>query len=125
MTPPHSRNKGANGEREVRDEIRAHGFNAARGGFAGHKAAADVIHDIPGLHIEVKRREQVRLAEWLKQAEADAQGLIPVVVFRRSREPWRAVVPFEYLLQLLQERHIDATEDLRDATESDNGYWEQ
>lgn len=105
MTPPHSRNKGANGEREVRDEIRAHGFNAARGGYAGHKAAADVIHDIPGLHIEVKRREQIRIAEWLKQAESDAGELTPVVVFRRNREPWRAVVPFGYLLGLLENRN--------------------
>ena len=124
MTPPHSRNKGANGEREVRDEIKAHGFNAARGGYAGHKSAPDVIHDIPGLHIEAKRHEKLRINEWLRQAEADAKGLIPVVVFRRSREPWRAIVPFKYLLQLLQERHLDVPEDLRDATESDNGYWE-
>jgi Holliday junction resolvase len=99
-----SRRKGASGEREVRDAIKAHGFSAARGGYAGHKAAPDVIHDIPGCHIEVKRREQIHMGDWLKQAEKDAHGLIPIVVWRRSRESWRADVSLEFLLQLLEDR---------------------
>ena len=46
---------------------------------------------LPGIHIEVKRAEQVRLSEWMQQAETDSKRFsdgMPVVFHRRSREPW-------------------------------------
>lgn len=46
---------------------------------------------LPGIHIEVKRTEQVRLSEWMAQASQDSKRFrdgMPVVFHRRSREPW-------------------------------------
>ena len=46
---------------------------------------------LPGIHIEVKRTEQVRLSEWMAQASQDSERFLdgmPAVFHRRSREPW-------------------------------------
>lgn len=46
---------------------------------------------LPGIHVEVKRAEQVRLSEWMAQALRDSKRFrdgIPAVFHRRSREPW-------------------------------------
>lgn len=102
MSPIHSRNKGANAEREVRDIVRAAGFEATRDGqvYEDDEPNEDLVHNIPGVHIEVKRRETLAIPAWCRQAEEDARGRVPWVVFRQSRQPWRAVVPFVFLLNL-------------------------
>jgi Holliday junction resolvase len=97
-----SRAKGSRGELELARIIREHGFACERTGRNG-RTSEDVTHDIPGVHLEAKRRESLALPAWLKQAEGDAApGLVPVVAFRRSREPWRVVVPLDDWLRLKQ-----------------------
>lgn len=90
------REKGKRGEREVAQLLRDLGYPARRTAQNCGKSgdAADVI-GVEGLHLEVKRCEQIRLDDWIRQAERDAAGTgnIPVIVFRKSGEPWRAVVP--------------------------------
>lgn len=96
-----SRRKGATGEREVRDILRRFGFEAQRGQFPPF---GDLEHNVPGVHLEVKRCETLSLRKWLKQAEADArEGETPWVVFRGNHEPWRVVMPFEAALALKKE----------------------
>jgi Holliday junction resolvase len=100
----HSRDKGARGEREVAAILREHGFDAIRDG----RLESDVKHAIPGVHIEVKRTERLRLREACEQAERDAPpGAIPIVVHRGNREPWRATMRLEDLLALLSLRDLD------------------
>jgi Holliday junction resolvase len=98
----HSRNKGANAEREVRDIVRAAGFECIRDGqiYDDDDPNDDLAHNIPGVHIEVKRRETLAIPAWCRQAEDDARGRVPWVVFRQSKQPWRAVVPFVFMLNL-------------------------
>lgn len=94
--------------------IAAAGFAGSRMGRNGY-SAEDVDHDIPGIHIEVKRAERVTLPAWLEQAERDAApGHTPVVVYRQSRQSWRAVVPFEWLLKVLAaaQRHDTTLTDI-------------
>lgn len=58
---------------------------------------------LPGVHVEVKRREQVRLSEWMQQAEADSKRFrdgMPVVFHRRSREPWRVTMNLADFMRL-------------------------
>lgn len=46
---------------------------------------------LPGIHIECKRCEQLRLSEWMAQAERDAQRFqdgAPTIFHRKSRSPW-------------------------------------
>lgn len=94
-----SRRKGASGERELAALLRRHGFSARRDG----RLDDDLAHNVPGVHIEAKRCEAPRVTAWLRQAERDAKGRVPVVAYRRNREPWRAVVPLEWLLALLRD----------------------
>jgi hypothetical protein len=110
-SPRHSRVKGANGEREFRDVIRSFGFTAERDGqtrvarWAG-EPNLDVRHDIPGVHAEVKRCETYMIDKWLAQAEDDARrdgGKAPWVCFRKSKQPWRCIVPALWLLGVMRE----------------------
>jgi hypothetical protein len=100
-----SRAKGAVAEREVRDIVRKAGYRCERDGQIDNfaEANADLRHDVRGVHFEVKRRETLALPQWTRQAEEDARpDEQAVVVYRRSREPWRASVDFEWLLYLLK-----------------------
>lgn len=96
-----SREKGKRAEREVRDILRKYGFSAVRDGQQREEGHQDLIHNIPQVHLEVKRREKLCLPEWTKQAERDAKlGYIPVVAYRTNGEPWRASLPLEELVLL-------------------------
>lgn len=98
-----SRRKGASAELEWAELMRKHGIHAERTGRNG-KTSEDVTHAIDGVHIEVKRRERYDLDSWISQAERDAGESVPWVVFRKSRQPWRVVVPAEWLLDLIAVR---------------------
>lgn len=97
-----SREKGKRGEREVASKLREHGFHGKRGQqFCGIEGDADVI-GIPGYHLEVKRTEQFRLWDAMRQAERDAKdGEIPVVVHRKNGASWVAVLDLDDFLELV------------------------
>lgn len=99
--------KGNRGERELLHLLEAHGIPARRNDqkWVGGLDNPDVAADVRGfpLHIECKRTERLRLHEALQQAERDAAGRVPVVVFRGNREPWRVVLRLEDFLQLTKE----------------------
>lgn len=92
-----SRDKGKRGELEAAAFLRGMGFEGARrtGQFAGYTGEADDVTGVEGLHLEIKRCEQIRILDWIRQAERDSKlrGTIPVVMFRRSREPWYVCLP--------------------------------
>ncbi|MGH2997825.1 MAG: hypothetical protein ACRDNM_00855 [Gaiellaceae bacterium] len=91
------RDKGKRGEREVAAILRAHGFDARRDG----RLDSDLVHDVAGYHIEVRRRETLALPAWTRDAEQTAAGRVPVVVHRRNAEGWYASLPFDALARLL------------------------
>ena len=87
--------------------LRRHGYAASRDGQIGDGSDLagpneDLRHNVGGVHFEVKRRETLALPQWTRQAEDDARGRVAIVVYRRSQEPWRASLDFEYLLYLLK-----------------------
>ena len=89
-----SQRKGADGERELAVILREYGYTVERGGSMSFGEVPDLV-GLPGVHIEVKRCEQVRLSEWIQQAEKDSKRFcdgMPVVFHRRSREPWRVTM---------------------------------
>ncbi len=82
--------KGADGERELAALLRGFGYDVERGGSLSFGEVPD-LSGLPGIHIEVKRCEQLRLSEWLAQAERDAQRFgdgAPAVFHRKSRSRW-------------------------------------
>ena len=85
-----SRSKGKRGELEAARELeRVLGCKARRGQqFSGGGDSPDVVHNIPGVHIEVKRTEKFQLYSAIDQACGDSGGSVPVVLHRKSRQQW-------------------------------------
>jgi hypothetical protein len=100
-----SRQKGAQAEREVAEWLRSQGVEARRGvQFSGGPGSPDVVHGLPGVHLEVKRTEALRLHEALAQAANDApEGHTPVVLHRKNRGRWVAILDAEDWLRLAKE----------------------
>lgn len=89
---PSSRDKGKRGELDLRDVLREAGYEARRGGQQGAGGSADapdVIHNIPGIHIECKRVEAFScLTRAMAQATKDAGDRTPTVFSRTNRSEW-------------------------------------
>lgn len=88
------RRKGASGERELFKLLSAElGFVVQRTLDQTRTGGADCI-DVPGFAVEVKRQERLSRPAWWRQAvrQGIKLGAEPIVWYRRSREPWRALV---------------------------------
>jgi len=98
-----SRQKGKVGEREFAALLRVHGFDARRGQqFAGGGDSPDVVSEaLAWLHIEVKRVQNVNLAEACAQARRDCGGKPWIVAHRRNREAWFITMDSDALYDLL------------------------
>lgn len=89
-----SRRKGQVGEREacrlLSEEL---GIEVERNVDQARAGGADCVM-VPGYAIEIKRCETLRRNDWWRQAvEQGARlGLEPLVLYRQSRKPWRALV---------------------------------
>ena len=119
-----SRDKGKRGEREIAALFRAHGFSARRGQqHSGGPDSPDVVHDVPGLHVEVKFRQQVSVFAALEQASRDtALEDAPVVFMRKLRKPWIVVMDADDFLDLMEKIGDLAWEDITTAAkELDHG----
>jgi Holliday junction resolvase len=100
-----SRAKGARGEREFRDFIKEHGYEARRGQqFCGSNGDADVV-GLDGIHIEVKRVENLNIDKALEQSadDAEAKGLTPIVAHRRDRKMWKVTMYAEDWIRMYKE----------------------
>jgi len=92
------RRKGASGERELfnllRDQL---GVMVERNLQQTRNGGADSL-SLPRLAIEVKRCESEWRESWWTQAVTQAGSeRVPVVAYRRSRQPWRFVVPLAWI----------------------------
>ena len=98
-----SRAKGARGERQWRDVLRAHGCHARRGQqFCGSPDSPDVVCDeLKDFHFEVKVVERLNIQDAMAQAKRDCGNKVPIVVHRRNHYPWLATVPAEILIPIL------------------------
>lgn len=98
--------KGKRGEREVAALLREHGYDARRGQqHSGSPDSPDVVHNIGGFHIEVKRTERFRLYDALEQAHEDAGPLdVPVVFHRMSGREWVVIMTARDFLEMVKEK---------------------
>jgi Holliday junction resolvase len=100
-----SRDKGAAAERELAEFLRERGHEAKRGQqYKGSKDSPDVIHDIPGVHIECKRVENFSLYPALEQAIEDAGDRVPVVFHRRNRREWVVIMRATDYLDMVKKK---------------------
>ena len=104
-----SRAKGASGERELAQYLREKGWESRRGQqFSGGQDSPDVVSTLP-FHIECKRVERLQLYDSLKQAKRDSEGSDkpPVVIHRKNREEWVAILSLNDFLDLVEKAVIN------------------
>lgn len=84
-----SKQKGKRGELQLAKELRLLGYDARRGQqYCGANGDADVL-GIPGIHIECKRTERLKLYDAYAQSVHDAKdGEVPVVMHRKNHCQW-------------------------------------
>ena len=100
-----SKMKGKLGELEASKLIKEYGFEARRGQqFQGGTDSPDVVHSIPGIHIEVKRTETLNIGAALEQADRDRKvHERPVILHRKNRGHWVVVMFAEDFLSMMRE----------------------
>jgi hypothetical protein len=97
-----SRTKGKVGEREIAALVRDLTGWDVRRRVRQHDGDSD-LEGVPGWSVEVKRHATAPRADiraWYAQAQrqAAADGLLPVLFYRRDRDDWRAVWPLASML---------------------------
>lgn len=99
-----SKAKGAKGEREIAGILRGYGYACRRGQqFSGANGDADVV-GLPGIHIEVKRREKLNIYDAIGQAKRDArEGELPAVFHRKNNCEWLVTMPLDLWMQIYRE----------------------
>ncbi len=101
--PINSRRKGADGERELAEVLRNHGYTEAKRGqqFCGINGNADVIDALPHIHIECKRVENLNLGKAMAQAKRDAKGSkFPAVFHRKNRAKWLVTMELDSFMEI-------------------------
>lgn len=99
MKPRSSQRKGKHGELELADKLtqlfRVPVKRMASAYLPG--IIAPDVFGLPGIHIEVKRRERVALHAAIRQARRDAMDNTPIVAHRANRCPWLVTIALEDL----------------------------
>ena len=98
-----SQRKGRSGELELVKVLHGFGFDSVQAGEPVSYGSTPDLVGLPGIHIECKRCEQLRLSEWMKQAERDAarfQDGVAVIFHRRNREPWMVTMNLDDFMKI-------------------------
>lgn len=92
-----SQRKGRGAELELARILQNCGYDVQPGQAVSFGDTPD-LSGLPGIHIECKRAETLRLSEWMDQARHDADKFhdgLPAVFWRRNRCPWLVVMQLE------------------------------
>lgn len=102
-----SKRKGRVGEREACQALKEHlGIEAARSEqYCGRVGDADLQTD-KNIHFECKRAERLNIYDAVEQAQNECGEKIPVVLHRRNRGDWLAIVPLSELRRLVRELSV-------------------
>ena len=85
-----SKQKGARFERHLASVFREYGYTDAHrtAQYCGNTGDASDVVGLPGLHIEAKHQETMRLYDWMDQAKRDAaangKGNLPAVFHKKN-----------------------------------------
>lgn len=109
MPKINSRAKGARFERELAKALIAHGYDEARrtAQYCGNTGDASDVVGLPGLHIEAKHCEQMRLYDWIAQAvrdaEANGSGNLPAVFHKKNYSDVLVTMRLDDFMQIYKE----------------------
>ena len=99
-----SREKGKRFERQVAKMFKEWGYGAYRTAqFRGNTGQAADVEGVPGIHIEAKHQEQMRLYDWAAQAKRDSKEQKPVVIHKANNKPVLVTMLFDDWIQLYNE----------------------
>lgn len=104
LTAKRSQRKGAAGERELAALLREYGYSVERGGSLSFGEVPDLT-GLPGVHIECKRAEQLRIQDWIDQAVQDSERFhdgLPAVFHRRNRQGWLVTMRLPDWMEMYQ-----------------------
>ncbi len=82
-----SKQKGARFERQLASKFREYGYEARRTAqYCGNTGDASDVVGLPGIHIEAKHCEAMRLYDWVAQAKRDSEGTgnLPAVFHKKN-----------------------------------------
>ena len=85
-----SKQKGARFERLLASRFRDYGYTDSRRTqqYCGNTGDASDVVGLPGIHVEAKHQEQMRLYEWMAQAKRDAEvsgkDVLPAVFHKKN-----------------------------------------
>lgn len=103
-----SKAKGSRFERQVASMFKDWGYNAFRTAqYEGKSGNCADVEGVPGLHIEAKHCEKMKLYDWIAQADRDNKASkhpkIPVVIHKANNKPVLVSMHFEDFIQLYRE----------------------
>jgi Holliday junction resolvase len=103
-----SKQKGARFERELSKIFQSYGYENARrtAQYCGNTGDASDVIGLPGIHVEAKMQERMRLYDWMAQAENDAGNNrvkpLPAVFHKQSRKEILVTMRLDNWMKLYQ-----------------------
>ena len=103
--PVNSKQKGARFERKLASKLTEFGYEARRTAqYCGKSGEAADLVGLPGLHIEAKHRETMRLYDWMAQAKREAKGnKLPAVFHKKNNAPILVTMELDDFMVLYRE----------------------
>lgn len=103
-----SRDKGKRFERALASLFRDQGYDARRTAqYCGNTGDASDVVGLPGIHVEAKHVEQMRLYEWMAQAKRDAaasgKNALPAVFHKKNNAKILVTMELEDWFNLYRE----------------------
>ena len=99
-----SKARGKRAELDLAHKLQEFGFEARRTAQYCGKAGTSDVTGLNGIHVEVKNVERLNIWEALLQSkrdsEADGNGDIAAVFFKRNRSGWYVAVPLSDFIRL-------------------------
>lgn len=87
-----SRDKGKRGERAFASLCKLNGYDARRTAqVRGDRDGAADVEGLPGIHVEVKWQEKMKLYDWMAQSVRDAEKgdkNLPIVAHKKNNADW-------------------------------------
>lgn len=103
-----SKQKGARFERQLAGKFREYGYDARRTAqYCGNTGDASDVVGLPGIHVEAKHAEAMRLYDWIDQAKRDAaangKGNLPAVFHKKNNAEILVTMPLDCWMQIYRE----------------------
>lgn len=103
-----SKQKGARFERELAGILRDYGYSCRRTvQYCGKTGEAMDVAGLPGIHVEAKHCETMRLYDWMDQAVRDAKHGLPAVFHKKNYAPILVTMRLEDWIEIYRQYELN------------------